>query len=199
MTDLIRTFEAGSEALQNDRTWANVLEFPLPLIGDPDEDAMEYDTDHIPLSAIVVDLMMWRRRNRHEAPKAAPRPANLPDVGANAAPPENLPAYAFELERSEGWVFPPASAAAAVKQAWTEAVAPLDDRDRRVAAAVFQAEMRTAGVKPENPSEASYRHLVARLLYRDELVWRRHHGPFHAFARSILIRFAMALSRQGVA
>ncbi|HYD32587.1 MAG TPA: hypothetical protein VEB64_17220 [Azospirillaceae bacterium] len=196
MTDLTCTFAAGSAASQNGASLSNVLAFHMPEGFASMEADMEFDADHIPLSAIVVDLMKWRERNRPDLRSLpSPRPAFVPDMTTDT----DLPAYAYDLERGEGWQFPPSSAASSVQQAWAEAVAPLNDRDRRVAAAVFCAEMHTAGLKPENPSETTYRHLVARLLYRDELVWRRHHGAFHAFARSILIRFAMALSRQGVA
>lgn len=151
-------------------------------------------------AATVLDLAQWRSRLRPEAvlpalsPLAGRRIRRFPTL-----PDAELPDYVQELNTGIDRSFPAAGTPVVVISAWEEAVAPLSERDRRVAAAVFLAEMRSTGIRLETAGENAYRHLVARLLYRDELIWRRNHGAFHAFARSLLIRFAMALSRQGVA
>lgn len=181
----------------------SVIPFPVRITPESDVPAVETD-GCIDTAALVVDLMQWREdrglKGRTRPGKTTRRAQTMPpSTSTTGIAPGHLPAYFHELDAGAEWVFPSPNATITVQRAWEEAVAPLNERDRRVAAAVFLAEIRTAGLRPDLVAEVGYRHLVARLLYRDELVWRRHHGAFHAFARSLLIRFAMALSRQGVA
>lgn len=133
--------------------------------------------------ATIIDLAQWR---------TARRPP--PRTGFVAPQPDDDAVVDVEH------FFPPPGATKAVKEAWAEAVTGLGDYERRVAAAVFLSETNAINLTtPCWTDDHGYRHLITRLLYRDELVWRRHYGDYHAFARWIVIRFAKSLARRSVA